>query len=69
MREDIFPEVEVDKVPSGPPKPEDMPSWWPPDRPPQHLRSDMIYRGADGRWYRTNGSTVNRRDRRAAGVR
>ncbi|MBN1319620.1 MAG: hypothetical protein JXA87_02160 [Thermoleophilia bacterium] len=50
-------------------KPEQMPPWWPPDRPPQLLREDHIYRDRDGRWRHADGSIVSRAARRKAGVK
>ena len=47
---------------------EEMPEWWDPNRPPQRLKPGYIYRGKDGRWYHVDGTTVNRAERRRAGV-
>lgn len=68
MREDIAPEIEVDKV--GPfPTREDMPDWWNPSRPPEKLLKHMIYKGRDGIWRDMHGVVQGRAARRRAGVR
>lgn len=68
MREDIAPEIEVDKVDPFPTR-EDMPEWWPENRPPERLTKGTIYKGQDGRWYDMSGRVYNRAERRRAGVR
>lgn len=48
---------------------EDMPDWWPEDRPPQKLSDTMIYRDRDGKWRHHDGVIVNRAERRRAKVK
>jgi hypothetical protein len=50
-------------------KPERMPGWWPPDRPPARLDERFIYKDKDGRWRHADGRIVSRAERRKAGVR
>ena len=50
-------------------KPEQMPDWWPRDRPPQLLREDYIYRDKDGRWRHADGRIASRKERRGARVK
>lgn len=54
--------------PMATPTREDMPPWWPEDRPPQRLHAGYIYRGNDGHWHHADGTIANRAERRRAGV-
>lgn len=48
---------------------EDMPDWWPPDRPPEKLSETRIFRDRDGKWRHWDGVIVSRAERRRVGVR
>lgn len=48
---------------------EDMPGWWPEDRPPQRLREGMAYRDRDGRWRNHKGIVLSRKQRRRHGLK
>lgn len=48
---------------------EDMPEWWPEDKPPQKLKEGFIYKDRDGRWRFADGRLASRPVRRRAGVR
>lgn len=50
-------------------KPEQMPDWWPPDRPPQLLDDRYIYRDKDGYWRHADGRIASRKERRRAGIK
>lgn len=51
------------------PAQEDMPDWWPEDRPPQHLKDGTAYRDKEGRWRDHRGLILNRKQRRRYGLK
>ena len=65
MREDIYPEIEVDKVRLIPPDP---PAWWPEGREYTGLTPGYAYRDRDGKWRDAGGYLLNRKARRRHGL-